>query len=256
MAEILTYDTTTDSSILNEEEQDSLQVGEKMAEDQEQLLAGKYKSAQDLEKAYDELQKKLGESNEEPEATAEEEEEAQPEETPVAETLLSEASQQFEETGTLTEEMMSRFTDMSSQELVETYMKMQKNAPQAPEPVELTDKDVLTIKESVGGEAQYDKLMDWANSNIQQHQVDAFDDIISTGNVEAIQLVVEGLKSRYEASNGYEGRMLSGKAARDTSDVFRSQAELVQAMSDPRYERDPAYRNDLLEKLDRSDLNF
>ena len=256
MAEILTYDTTTDSSILNEEEQDSLQVGEKMAEDQEQLLAGKYKSAQDLEKAYVELQKKLGESNEEPEATAEEEEEAQPEETPVAETLLSEASQQFEETGTLTEEMMSRFTDMSSQELVETYMKMQKNAPQAPEPVELTDKDVLTIKESVGGEAQYDKLMDWANSNMQQHQVDAFDDIISTGNVEAIQLVVEGLKSRYEASNGYEGRMLSGKAARDTSDVFRSQAELVQAMSDPRYERDPAYRNDLLEKLDRSDLNF
>jgi len=256
MAEILTYDTTTDSTILNEEEQDSLQVGEKMAEDQEQLLAGKYKSAQDLEKAYVELQKKLGESNEEPEATAEEEEETQPEETPVAETLLSEASQQFEETGTLTEEMMSRFTDMSSQELVETYMKMQQNAPQAPEPVELTDKDVLTIKESVGGEAQYDKLMDWANSNMQQHQVDAFDDIISTGNVEAIQLVVEGLKSRYEASNGYEGRMLSGKAARETSDVFRSQAELVQAMSDPRYDRDPAYRNDLLEKLDRSDLNF
>ena len=255
MAEILTYDTTTDSTILTEEEQDSLQVGEKMAEDQEQLLAGKYKSAQDLEKAYVELQKKLGESKEEPEATAEEEE-AQPEETPVAETLLSEASQQFEETGTLTEEMMSRFTDMSSQELVETYMKMQKNAPQAPEPVELTDKDVLTIKESVGGEEQYDKLMDWANSNMQQHQVDAFDDIISTGNVEAIQLVVEGLKSRYEASNGYEGRMLSGKAARETSDVFRSQAELVQAMSDPRYDRDPAYRNDLLEKLDRSDLNF
>ena len=76
--------------------------------DQEQLLAGKYKSAQDLEKAYVELQKKLGESNEEPEATAEEEEETQPEETPVARNLISEASQQFEETGELTEEMMSR----------------------------------------------------------------------------------------------------------------------------------------------------
>ena len=50
--------------------------------------------------------------------------------------------------------------------------------------------------------------------------------------------------------------MLTGRPAADSKDVFRSQAELVQAMSDSRYESDPAYRSDLLEKLDRSDLNF
>ena len=50
--------------------------------------------------------------------------------------------------------------------------------------------------------------------------------------------------------------MLTGKAAETRGDVFRSQAQLVQAMSDPRYDTDPAYRSDVVEKLNRSDLDF
>ena len=50
--------------------------------------------------------------------------------------------------------------------------------------------------------------------------------------------------------------MLTGKAAAETPDVFRSQAEVVQAMSDPRYDNDPAYRNDVFEKLGRSNVQF
>ena len=50
--------------------------------------------------------------------------------------------------------------------------------------------------------------------------------------------------------------MLQGKAASSSGDVFRSQAELVAAMGDPRYDTDPAYRADVIEKLDASDLEF
>ena len=50
--------------------------------------------------------------------------------------------------------------------------------------------------------------------------------------------------------------MLTGKTAAEKGDVFRSQAELVAAMSDRRYDSDPAYRQDIIEKLDRSDLDF
>ena len=64
---------------------------------------------------------------------------------------------------------------------------------------------------------------------------------------------MSGLKSQYEAANGYEGTMYSGKAPNNSRDVFRSQAELVRAMGDPRYENDPAYRQDIINKLDRSD---
>ena len=56
MAETLTVDTTPQTETLTDnltpDEQDSLAVGEKIVEDQEQLLAGKYKDAAELEKAY------------------------------------------------------------------------------------------------------------------------------------------------------------------------------------------------------------
>ena len=66
-----TVDTTVPTETLTDnltpEEQDSLAVGEKIVEDQEQLLAGKYKSAEELEKAYKELEAKLGDKPEQAE---------------------------------------------------------------------------------------------------------------------------------------------------------------------------------------------
>ena len=64
------------------------------------------------------------------------------------------------------------------------------------------------------------------------------------------------IRDRYDNANGYEGRTLQGKPAKSSGDVFRSQAELVAAVSDPRYDNDPAYRQDVIAKLDRSDVNF
>ena len=63
--------------------------------------------------------------------------------------------------------------------------------------------------------------------------------------------------AQYQNANGYEGRMLTGKPPANQSAAFRSQAELVRAMSDPRYDNDPAYRQDVLGKLEQSgDLQF
>ena len=255
MAETFTYENAPNTEVLTEEEQDSLAVGEKMMAEQEGLLAGKYKNAQELEKAYMELQSKLG-SGEEAEPAEEQEQEQEPEVSP-AQALITEASTQYAETGEVSEEMMAQFSEMDSQDLVQAYMAMQANAPQAQETVELSDRQVNNIKNSVGGEEAYGEVMSWAGQNLSQDQIDAFDNIIATGNEHTIQMMVNGLKAQYEAANGYEGRMLSGKASdKGSSDVFRSQAELVNAMSDPRYDNDPAYRMDVLEKLDRSDINF
>ena len=260
MAETLTYDNTPEAEVLTPDEQESLQIGEQLHEEQEQLLAGKYTNAEELEKAYIELQKKLGDSDEgdEEEVSGDEGEEVEETEAEYteAQTLISNASQEYAETGNISDEMMEQFGEMSSQDLVEAYMNIQANAPEAAAE-ELSESEVNTIKNSVGGDQAYDNVMQWAGENLDPDQVDAFDNIIATGNSTAIQMMVNGLKAQYDSSNGYEGRMLSGKSANaGSSDVFRSQAELVAAMSDSRYESDPAYRNDLLEKLDRSDLNF
>ena len=265
MSETYSYDNTPDTEVLTAEEQDSLQVGEQLVAEQEQLLAGKYKSTEDLEAAYLSLQKKLGQEEDEVdyESTDEgyEEEEGSDEEVSdeaPAVSLINEASEEYwANDGTLSEETIERFSEMSSQDLVNAYLEIQKTNPQAnPQGVEMSDAQVNSVMNAAGGEAQYNRIVEWAASNLDNRSIDAFDSVVDSGNPAAINIAFAGLKSRYEDANGYEGRMLSGKAADSRGDVFRSQAELVAAMGDPRYDTDPAYRADVVEKLNASDLEF
>ena len=120
---------------------------------------------------------------------------------------------------------------------------------------ELTDAEMNQVYNSAGGEAAYEQLTSWAAENLAENKLDAFNSIVQNGDATAIQIAIAGLRSEYDNAEGYEGRMLTGKAAR-TTDSFRSQAEVVAAMSDPRYERDEAYRQDVYNKLERSNVAF
>lgn len=256
MANTLTYDPTpADQPEFSEEEQDSLQRGEELAEAQNEMLAGKFQSAEELEKAYIELQKKLG-SNEPEEETEEAEPEEEVEETPAVQSLITDASSEFAESGELTPETLAKFNEMSSQDLVEAYMAMNLNKePAQQEAVDLSESEVNSIKNYAGGEDNYAQLMQWSSENLDQETIAGFDAIVERGNTQAIKLAIKGLMSEYENENGYEGRMLTGKAAR-TQDVFRSQAEVVAAMADPRYDKDPAYRQDVFAKLEQSNIDY
>ena len=264
MAETLTIDNTVDNTVLTEEEQDSLQVGEELVEQQDQLLAGKYENAQELEKAYIELQKKLGESDEEEVEegeVAEEETEEETEEFELSDNaeLIAEASAEFEDNGQVSEETLAKFQGMSSTDLVNAYVEMSEFVGEDSEveaAPDLSDTDINTVKNVVGGEKAYENIMTWSQNNLPESKINAFDELVESGSVEAISLAVEGLKARYEMANGYEGELVTGRAPVQQSDGFRSQAELVAAMSDPRYDNDPAYRNDVVEKLDRSNVEF
>tara|TARA_R100001594_G_scaffold4570_1_gene15675 strand:- start:745 stop:1593 length:849 start_codon:yes stop_codon:yes gene_type:complete len=278
MAETLTIDPNSPAEIVGEsegvqltaDEQDSLQVGEEMSNQQEQLLAGKYKTAEELEKAYGELQRKLGEKGDEDNETTSESEvqeteevsEEESETTEVSEgaQLITDASSEYwENDGKLTPETIEKFSSMSSKDLVNAYMELQANNPDAlgnnQESVQdITESTINEVKNFAGGEQAYNNLVQWAGNNLDQKSIDAFDSIINTGTVAAIKIAVSGLKQQYQDANGYEGTMLSGKAPKaESQDVFRSQAELVRAMSDRRYDQDPAYRQDVIAKLERSD---
>ena len=250
--------TTTLVDNLTPDEQESLEVGEKIVTEQEQLLAGKYKNAEDLEKAYVELQQKLGDRDSEAGEEGDTEETPEPSSSPAV-SLINDASDEYWQNGEkLTPETIEKFSSMSSKDLVDAYIEITKNNPQTAtaQDVDISDSEVNRIQNSVGGEGKYNQLVNWASNNLQQNEIDAFDNIVNSGNSTAIQLAVAGLKSQYDNANGYEGRMLTGKSAQTSSDTFRSQAELVAAMGDPRYDNDPAYRQDVIEKLDRSDLQF
>ena len=149
---------------------------------------------------------------------------------------------------------------MSSQELVEAYMKVQSNLPQGDlldNTGDISDATVNEIKNYAGGEESYTNMVQWASDNLESGAVEAFDNIVNTGSVDAIKLAVNGLKAQYQNAVGFEGTMVTGKAPVEQKDVYRSQAELVAAMSDRRYDNDPAYRQDVIAKLERSDnLSF
>jgi hypothetical protein len=257
-------DMTPDESVFNEQEVAALEVGERMHQEQQQLLAGKFQDAEALEQAYIELQRKLGSGNEsespndigdENNETEEQEEEVELDEVSQ---LIVEASAVFTETGEITPELMEQFNGMSSQELVNAYINMQSSIPQeGGESEDLSESDINVIKNEVGGEEGYNQLMEWAGDNLNEIYIDAFNELTNSGSAAAIQLAVSGLRAQYEMNYGQEGRMLSGKDAQSsTSDVFRSQAEVVAAMQDQRYDRDPAYRNDVFQKLERSNVEF
>ena len=253
----LTYDPTpADQPEFNEAEQEALAIGEQAAADQQQMLAGKFKDAEALEQAYLELQKKLGENNDPEETEEVRDEDPSTEEVSPAAQLITEASQMYSDTGELTPEVMEQFNSMSSADLVSAYMEMQGNLPTSQSSPDLTDAEVNQIKNYAGGEEGYTQLMQWSGENLDQADVEAFDQLVDSGNARLIKLAVAGLKAEMEKSVGFEGEMATGRAPRQVNDVFRSQAEVVQAMSDPRYDRDPAYRNDVFEKLARSDVQY
>tara|TARA_R100000781_G_scaffold4568_2_gene5540 strand:+ start:336 stop:1103 length:768 start_codon:yes stop_codon:yes gene_type:complete len=252
----LTYDPSeTKEGELTEEEQNSLEVGEKMAEQQEQMLAGKFKTAEDLEQGYIELQKKLGEPKEEkaePEAKEEEVKEEKEEETDTSflNTLWDEAKG-----GKFNQETLDKLGGMDAREIAQMYLKERSEAPE-PQQTELSDDNIKQLKGVVGGEDQYGKMMQWAGSNLTEKEREMYDSVMGQGNPLAAYFAVQALKYRFDDSNGVDGEMLQGKAAKSEGTKFASQAQVVKAMEDPRYEKDPAYRQEIYDKLERSNINF
>jgi len=214
MSETLTMnETPADQPEFNADEQDSLQVAESLEGGEQPLLAGKFKDQQALEKAYLELQSKLGEPRDEVQTTEDE----------------GEPAEQESEEEEVTEE---------------------------PDGDQLTEAQAQQLFEMVGGEKAYNSMIQWAGQNLSQEEIQMYDQVMASGNASSIYFAVQALANKYGDATGSDGQLLTGKGTANQSQGFRSQQELVQAMSDPRYDRDPAYRQEVMQKLENSDVQF
>jgi hypothetical protein len=242
---------------LTAEEQESLAIGEKALAEQEALLAGKFRDAEELEQAYIELQKKFSSRNTEeeeaPEQQEEEVEEEDSESTNILEALWEEGLQ-----GKFSEDTLKELSNLSSADLAKLYLEYRAEAERgnAAKEVDITDSDLSDLRGIAGGDDEYGSMMRWAADNLTQKEIDRYDSVMDTGDKNAMTFAVEALFSRYQDAVGVDGQLLTGKAASSTKDIFRSQAEVVRAMSDPRYDTDPAYRQDVFAKLERSNLDY
>lgn len=120
----------------------------------------------------------------------------------------------------------------------------------------LSEAQAQELMDMVGGDKAYKSMLDWASDNFSKEEVEMYDGVMESGNPNAIFFAVQALQARYNDAVGSDGRLLTGRGAQNTDDSFKSQAELVAAMSDPRYDRDPAYRADLMRRLENSDVEF
>ena len=254
MAETLTMEPNVEKTSidnLSAEEQDSLQVGEQMQEAQDNLLAGKYKNAEELEKGYLELQQKLN-SKEEP--AQEKQEEQAEEEAEVQSTILDQLwDEATSEKGEFTQETLDELDKMNVQDLAQMHLEYRNSVQgQQPEGKDFSEADIKELKGIVGGEQNYSNMIDWAQKSLNEQEVKMFDAVMERGDPLAAFFAVRSLAYAYNDAIGYDGNMVQGKAPRQSNDQFRSQQEVVRAMADPRYDEDPAYRRDVMEKLERS----
>ena len=232
-----------------EEERESIKVGEALEEQQNGLLAGKFQDAEALEKAYIELQGKLGKPSEE--QTEEVEEEKTEEETSSLLDQLWEQATKDE----FSDDTIAALRESSPDDLARMYLEYRngvETSQRESEPTVLTEDQVEGLKNVVGGQENYDQMITWAGNNLADGDINMFDHVMDKGDPAACFFAIQALQYRFQEGTGYDGQMITGKPAANKADVYRSQAELVAAQGDPRYENDPAYRNDVMEKLMRS----
>lgn len=161
---------------------------------------------------------------------------------------LAELTQEYTQNGGLSDKSYKKLEEAGiSREIADGYIAGQKA---------LGQQIGNQVKDSVGGQEEYQNMVEWAKSNYTQDQIKAYDDAVNSGNIELAKMAARGLQADYQYKAGVDGKTYGGKpsAPEGAQDVFRSNAEVTAAMKDPRYEFDHAYRQDVLSKLERSDI--
>ena len=288
----VTYDPSNDTLI---EEQDAardaenLEVGEKLVTEQENLLAGKYKTTEDLESAYKELEKKLGDKEQGLEREASEETTDEPQQLDPATFYKEDGSVNYdvanevygeqvsnifknaeidpfkmnehfmENNGTLSDEMYDTLGKAGlNKSVVDSYLEgVRQQAgydtsqadPAAPI---LTDQEIAEVQGIAGGKAGYEQLMAWATDNLSDADAKNFDEVVETGNKAAVTFAIKALMGQYEDAQGRDSNLITGKQS--PTPTYRSMAEVVRDMNNPLYDSDDAYRDDVRRKLEASNI--
>lgn len=201
-------------------------------------FAGKFKSADELEKAYIELQSKLG-APKQPDQKVEE----VPADAPKGLNMESfnEYVDEYSKSGALSEASYKKLESLGvSRDLVDSYVEGRKVAAAAQEEA---------IYKEVGGRDQYSSVLDWASKSLSNDDIEQYNRIVQSGDQKAAAFAAKALFARFRADTSREpSRVIEGR--RSGGDVgFASKAEMVAAMQDPRYQKDPAYRSDVIRRI-------
>ena len=216
---------------------------------EEQLIGGEFQTQEDLLAAYNELKAQSEQSTPEPVGTAQE--------------IYGEAVGNLLEQGNVDYASMNEYWQQKG-EITDAHYKELEQAgfPRSIVDAHLgglrgeaaaTEKDVMAIRDSYGAD-NFANMQQWASQNLTDAEKAAYSSGINSTNIEQIKLTVAGLHARYVANVGQEPNLLSGRPSSGGADKFESTAQLEDAMNDPQYRKDPAFRAKVEDKLGRSSI--
>ena len=217
---------------------------EQPSSDKPSWLPEKFKSGEDLAKAYTELEKAYSSRNPtQEEQSPEPTKEAIEQQTGIS---LDPFYDEFAQNGSLSDESYEKLNETGlSKELVDSYIEGQ---------MALADQSVSEIQNSVGGEQQYKSIIQWASENLADSEINTFNKQIEEGTIDEAKFSIKALESRYKLANGVEPNLVQGDKVGAGADTFRSVQQVVEAMNDPRYDTDPAYRDEVARRMKNSDI--
>ena len=212
------------------------------AEERPGWLPEKFKSPEDLAKAYAELEKKVSQPKTEAPTEGDEADKV----VQAAGLNMDDLQTRYMENGQLEEADYEALAKVGiSRDVVDSYIAGQEA---------LVENIRLSAFNQVGGEDNYRSMVMWASQNLTQAERDAYDAAMDDPNPSSRSLAIAGLHAKWTAAVGSEPMLLTADTGEETGDVFRSAAELTAAMRDPRYRNDPAYRADVVAKVARSSI--
>lgn len=220
---------------------------------EEPLIAGKFKTQADLEKAYKELEAKLGEpkttnEGDNPSKAPTEPSAKKEEPVMVAGLPADKFFKEYADTGELSEASYKELSDKGiPKSLVDAYIAGQQSISKQTQ--DFNDQTVKGLIDSVGGQESFTQMSQWAGTAYTDAEKADYQAAVDSGNLAAAKAALLSLKLRYEAAFGTRpGSTIEGTAPTAPAG-FRSKAEMVAAMKDPRYQNDPAYRRDVEMKV-------
>jgi len=215
-------------------------------------LPEKFKTPEDMAKSYAELEKKMS-GGKEPEANADE---ITPAEIPTNE----DAKEVAEKAGLDFDSMQTEY-GANGQLSDETYEAINKSGiPRDVVDSYIAGQEALATSlrtdmfSTVGGEENYGEMMQWASNNLQEAEVSAYNNVMGSKDQNQIKLAVRGLHAQYQADTGSNPSLISGETTANAGTKFESVAQVTEAMRNPKYKTDPAFRKQVEAKLARSSV--
>jgi hypothetical protein len=201
---------------------------------EETPILGKFKSQEDLVKAYQELEKKLSSGNKEP---VEKPAVIAEETTPIAGLNVTKYNEEFHTNGSLSDSSYKELENKGfSKDDVNRYIEGQKA---------LVSQFTNTVYDTVGGQERYNQLTTWAADNLPQETINEYNQELAKGNTAKVTQLLEYMAFKAGSAAPQQPRRLEGQSTGDVGGIkpFSDKSEWQKATGNRLYGKDAKYTN-------------